>query len=163
MDVILQEETARLVSAAITLMDLGAVDYQLLQYDTIVFGQENYGDYTGTDRTADQEAGRVRFGQPIDTAFEAAVSRYQEGTGAEDAGSVRGSVQQTAAVAAAEGTIGAASTRQPEATVQRDGGINSPPVREDGRVELKHWSRKENLEELDPAFHGTGIALPALI
>lgn len=35
--------------------------------------------------------------------------------------------------------------------------ITSPPVREDEKIELYHWSRKEGLTELDPAFQGTGI------
>ena len=32
-----------------------------------------------------------------------------------------------------------------------------PSVREDGRVELTHWSRVEELDQLDPSFYGTGI------
>ena len=34
----------------------------------------------------------------------------------------------------------------------------TPPVRADGRVELTHWGRVGNLTELDPSYHGTGIA-----
>jgi len=97
MDVILGEETTRLTNAAVKLMSLGAVDYQIFQYDTVVFGKENYDEYTGSNRATNQTDGRVWFGQSIDRAFEAAVSRHQEGEGAAAPGGVRGSVQQTAA------------------------------------------------------------------
>jgi len=156
MDVILQEQETLLAIAADKLLQLGAAHVQVMQYDTIVFGQENYGDYTRSDRTTDQETGRVWFGQPVATAVEAAVSRYQERTGTEDATGVRGSVQQTATATAEESSR--ADQSRTGTAVEGTGRINSPPVREDGRVELKHWSRKENLEELDPSFHGTGIA-----
>jgi len=46
----------------------------------------------------------------------------------------------------------------PQVTPGRDGGVNAPPVRDDGRVELTHYSRRGNLSELDPAFYGTGLA-----
>jgi hypothetical protein len=35
--------------------------------------------------------------------------------------------------------------------------ITSPPVREDGTIRLHHWSRRKDLKELDPGYHGTGI------
>jgi len=51
----------------------------------------------------------------------------------------------------------------PDAYVGRPGrarraqgrGGTSPPVRDDGRVDLTHWGRVGGLEELDPAFDGS--------
>jgi len=37
-------------------------------------------------------------------------------------------------------------------------GVSTPPIREDGRVELVHWGRLGGLNELDPEKHGTGIS-----
>lgn len=37
-------------------------------------------------------------------------------------------------------------------------GRPSPTVREDGKVELTHWSRVQGIKTLDPQFHGTGVA-----
>lgn len=36
--------------------------------------------------------------------------------------------------------------------------LNSPPVQADGTIRLHHWSRQDGLTELDPQYHGTGIA-----
>jgi hypothetical protein len=42
-------------------------------------------------------------------------------------------------------------------TKEGHGELKSPPVREDGTVRLHHWSRRNDLTELDPQYHGTGI------
>ncbi|MCP4127349.1 MAG: hypothetical protein GY753_09835 [Gammaproteobacteria bacterium] len=34
----------------------------------------------------------------------------------------------------------------------------TPPVRENGTVELTHWGRTGNLQEIDPAYHGRGMS-----
>jgi hypothetical protein len=94
--------------------------------------------------------GRAWFGQPIDRAFEAAVSRHQEGEGTAAPGGVRGSVQQTTTGAAEQSVR--ADTGRPRTDGQGTGGINTQPVREDERVELKRWSRTQDLNELDPSF-----------
>jgi hypothetical protein len=78
-DVILQEETEKLIGIAEKLLALGAADYQLFQYDTLVIGKENYGDYTASARGTNQATGRQWFGGAVDQAIEAAVSRYEQG------------------------------------------------------------------------------------
>jgi len=41
---------------------------------------------------------------------------------------------------------------------RRDASLSRPPVRADGRVELRHWSRAQGISVIDPRFHGKGQA-----
>ncbi len=112
MDVILLEAEVRLYAVAHKLVSLGASGFQIFNYDTLVIGKENYEDYTGTTRGKNQGTGRVWFGQPVATAFEAAVSRHQEGTAADDTAGVRGSEQTGEVDARPDTTTQAADTGQ---------------------------------------------------
>jgi hypothetical protein len=46
----------------------------------------------------------------------------------------------------------------PQVSPGRNGGLNAPPVRADGRLELTHYSRHGALTEIDPKYYGTASA-----
>ena len=162
----------------------GVAHAAVYKYDTVVAGKEDYDAFIvrGDARDDSGRRSQVWFGQPIRTHAEAAIRRYevQSGeigaTGVPDAGvqvrtegggttDTEGGLLFQLAVSTAAPTDRRGNPegagRLGEQGDLRSGtasNVNGLPVREDGRVGIVHFSRQEGLQELDPAFHGTGLS-----